>query len=157
MPRRLVENRRRYRSIGEIVTSSRQRRKDLDGSTCHACQGGAFVFWIFSCFFFHVAAKQHVFGCTYSCSCRKVASNGRGRAYVRHRREKMKRVLVKRYKNPERTSTNKWLRTTVKEVIFIYVYVLRTYIYTVTFMYFYLGNRCTFICQNLNFFIIIIT
>ena len=81
-------------------------------------------------FFFHVAAKQHVFGCTYSCSCRKVASNGRGRAYVRHRREKMKRVLVKRYKNPERTSTNKWLRTTVKEVIFIYVYVLRTYIYT---------------------------
>ena len=115
------------------------------------------MFWIFSFFFFHVAAKQHVFGCTYSCSCRKVASNGRGRAYVRHRREKMKRVLVKRYKNPERTSTNKWLRTTVKEVIFIYVYVLRTYIYTVTFMYFYLGNRCTFICQNLNFFIIIIT
>ena len=114
LPRRLVENRRRYRSIGEIVTSSRQRRKDLDGSTCHACQGGAFVFWIFSFFFFHVAAKQHVFGCTYSCSCRKVASNGRGRAYVRHRREKMKRVLVKRYKNPERTSTNKWLRTIVQ-------------------------------------------
>ena len=44
-----------------VVTSSRQRRKDLDGSTCHACQGGAFVFWIFSYFFFFMSQQSNMF------------------------------------------------------------------------------------------------